>query len=93
MMPLARSARALVTALLVSFVRCYRMALAPFFTPCCRFEPSCSSYVEECVQTHGPLRGLWLGLRRIGRCHPFSAGGVDPVPRPLRALHEHPAHE
>jgi len=72
--------RAVMTVLLVAFVRAYRLALAPFFTPCCRFEPSCSAYTEACLRTHGPLRGSWLGLRRIARCHPFSQGGLDPVP-------------
>ena len=76
----AHLARNLVTALLVNFVRVYRAALAPFFGPCCRFEPSCSAYTEECLRIHGPLGGSWLGLRRILRCHPFSAGGLDPVP-------------
>jgi uncharacterized protein len=75
-----RLARDLVTALLVGVVRAYRAALTPFFGPCCRFEPSCSAYTEECLRIHGPLLGAWLGLRRILRCHPFSAGGLDPVP-------------
>jgi putative membrane protein insertion efficiency factor len=75
-----RLARDLVTALLVEVVRAYRAALTPFFGPCCRFEPSCSAYTEECLRIHGPLVGPWLGLRRILRCHPFSAGGLDPVP-------------
>jgi putative membrane protein insertion efficiency factor len=72
--------RELVTALLVTFVRAYRVALTPFFGPCCRFEPSCSAYTEDCLRIHGPLGGAWLGLRRILRCHPFSTGGLDPVP-------------
>lgn len=76
----AHLARDLVTAMLVTFVRAYRAALTPFFGPCCRFEPSCSAYTEECLRIHGPLGGSWLGLRRILRCHPFSAGGLDPVP-------------
>jgi putative membrane protein insertion efficiency factor len=73
-------ARAAVTAVLIAAVRAYRMALAPFFTPCCRFEPSCSAYTEACLRAHGPLHGSWLGLCRITRCHPFSTGGLDPVP-------------
>ena len=80
MRPSARRARHLVTVLLVTAVRAYRAALTPFFGPCCRFEPSCSAYTEECLRRHGPLGGAWLGLRRILRCHPFSAGGLDPVP-------------
>lgn len=80
MRPYQRLARDLVTALLLSVVRAYRLALTPFFGPCCRFEPSCSAYTEESLRIHGPLRGAWLGLRRILRCHPFSAGGLDLVP-------------
>ena len=74
------AARAVVTGVLVAVVRAYRLSFAPFFTPCCRFEPSCSAYTEACLRAHGPLRGSWLGLRRIARCHPFSRGGLDPIP-------------
>lgn len=52
-------------------------------TACCRFHPTCSEYCLEAVQRHGAVRGLWLGLKRILRCHPFCEGGIDPVP-PLR---------
>src|SRR5207247_7766934 len=73
-------ARSLAAALLILSIRAYRAALTPFFGPSCRFEPSCSRYAEGCVRQHGALRGGWLGLRRILRCHPFSPGGLDPVP-------------
>ena len=60
----------------------YRAALRPFFGPSCRFEPSCSHYAEQAVALHGWWRGSGLALRRIGRCHPFSVPGLDPVPAP-----------
>ena len=63
-------------------IRAYQLTLAPWLGPCCRFEPSCSHYMMEAIRTHGAPRGFWLGLRRIARCHPFHAGGWDPVPPP-----------
>jgi putative membrane protein insertion efficiency factor len=54
------------------------------FTGCCRFQPSCSDYMREAILTHGALRGTWLGLRRLGRCHPLGSHGFDPCP-PRRA--------
>lgn len=77
-------ARALPTALARSlamgFVRFYRYALSPLLPRSCRFHPSCSAYTLEAIRVHGPWRGGWLGLRRIGRCHPWNDGGYDPVP-------------
>lgn len=65
---------------LVMFVRGYQLFLSPFLPPSCRYTPSCSAYAIEALQRHGALRGGWLALRRIGRCHPFRPGGYDPVP-------------
>jgi putative membrane protein insertion efficiency factor len=61
-------------------IRLYRWTLSPLLPPACRFHPSCSAYALQALQTHGPLRGLVLALRRLGRCHPFNPGGLDPVP-------------
>jgi putative membrane protein insertion efficiency factor len=65
---------------LVALVRLYQVALSPLLPPACRFHPSCSSYAVEALGRHGAARGAWLTVRRLGRCHPFCEGGVDPVP-------------
>ncbi|MBI3073679.1 MAG: membrane protein insertion efficiency factor YidD [Deltaproteobacteria bacterium] len=64
-------------AILVGLVRVYRWTFAAIFGGRCRFLPSCSEYAELALEKHGALRGSWLGVKRICRCHPFSAGGVD----------------
>lgn len=66
---------------LTGIIRFYRYFISPQLAPSCRFWPSCSAYAEEAVQVHGALRGGWLSARRLCRCHPWNAGGVDPVPR------------
>ena len=66
------------TALLGS-IRLYQMVLSPLKGPTCRFIPTCSEYACEAIQHYGPFKGLWLGLWRILRCHPFHPGGYDPV--------------
>ncbi|MGH2817058.1 MAG: membrane protein insertion efficiency factor YidD [Actinomycetota bacterium] len=67
--------------LTVFLIGVYRRLISPALPRRCRFEPTCSAYAVEAVKEHGALRGLGLALRRIGRCHPFNAGGLDPVPR------------
>ena len=76
--PMALS-RGLVILLLVP-IRLYRALLSPLLPPLCRFHPSCSAYAMQALETHGPVRGLWLAVRRLMRCHPFHPGGLDPVP-------------
>jgi putative membrane protein insertion efficiency factor len=58
----------------------YRLGISPWLRPRCRFEPTCSAYMMEALALWGPLQGLWLGLKRIGRCHPWGPWGSDPVP-------------
>jgi uncharacterized protein len=63
-------------------VRAYRLVLSPWVGHCCRFQPTCSAYALEALETHGALRGTWLAARRVARCHPFGGAGVDNVPPP-----------
>lgn len=65
---------------LIALLRGYHYAIGPLFGPSCRFLPSCSEYAAEAIQVHGVARGSWLGARRLLRCHPWHAGGCDPVP-------------
>lgn len=65
---------------LIWLVRGYQLAISPLLPPSCRFHPTCSCYAIEALQRHGALRGGWLALRRIARCHPWHPGGHDPVP-------------
>lgn len=66
--------------LLCFFIRVYRATISPLLGSHCRFEPSCSRYAHEALQRHGLLRGSWLTLRRLARCHPLHPGGIDRVP-------------
>ncbi|MEW6184272.1 MAG: membrane protein insertion efficiency factor YidD [Thermodesulfobacteriota bacterium] len=61
-------------------IRIYQIILSPLFPSSCRFYPSCSEYSFQAIQTYGIIKGLFLSLKRIGRCHPFSEGGPDPLP-------------
>lgn len=65
---------------IIGLVRLYQWVISPLLGPRCRYWPSCSSYTIEAIQVHGPLRGGWLATKRLLRCHPASAGGIDPVP-------------
>jgi putative membrane protein insertion efficiency factor len=70
----------LVALALVWLVRGYQVLISPLLGPTCRYYPSCSAYAVEALQRFGPVRGTWLALRRLSRCHPWSPGGVDHVP-------------
>lgn len=65
--------------LLVGLLRLYKLAISPLLPSACRFYPTCSEYMMEAVERHGAARGVWMGIRRLARCHPFHPGGVDPV--------------
>jgi putative membrane protein insertion efficiency factor len=80
--------RALFTAL----IRLYQWTLSPLLGPKCRFYPSCSNYALEALQRFGILHGSWLTLRRLGRCHPWHPGGIDPVPA-RHCMHSHYGHD
>ena len=66
--------------LLIALIKLYRLCVSPWFSPCCRFQPSCSSYAKEALEVHGLVKGLYISFLRIIRCQPFCKGGYDPVP-------------
>ncbi|MCB9126423.1 MAG: membrane protein insertion efficiency factor YidD [Ardenticatenales bacterium] len=67
-------------ALLLGLIRFYQRLISPLFPPSCRFHPTCSHYTAEAIEKYGAIKGSWLGVRRIVRCHPWNPGGYDPVP-------------
>jgi putative membrane protein insertion efficiency factor len=69
-----------IRALLIALITLYRRLIGPLLPPACRFYPSCSSYALEAIQRHGAAAGTYLTVKRLARCHPWCAGGVDPVP-------------
>lgn len=75
-----------MSRVLLVVLAAYRRFVSPLLGPRCRFTPSCSQYAVTAIKTHGPLRGSWLAVKRVGRCHPFHAGGDDPVPPARGAL-------
>ena len=70
----------MIRRVLSLLIRGYRYSLSPFLGASCRFHPSCSAYALEAIERHGALRGVWIAVRRLIRCHPWNPGGYDPVP-------------
>lgn len=73
--------RSSAKVLILAIIRLYQLLISGLLGSCCRFEPSCSSYAMEAIQSHGCIKGSGLGLRRVLRCHPWQPGGYDPVPK------------
>ena len=69
-----------VKHVLIALLRGYRFMISPLYGQVCRYHPTCSAYALEAISTHGSLRGTWLAVRRVLRCHPWALGGYDPVP-------------
>ena len=82
-MPSSDAPLSLLARLFMRGIRIYAVILSPLMGNQCRFSPSCSHYACQAIERHGALRGLGLALWRIARCHPWSRGGIDPVPPPL----------
>jgi putative membrane protein insertion efficiency factor len=78
--------------LLIGLIQLYRWFVSPLLGPNCRFYPSCSCYAQDAIRQHGAVRGSWLGLRRILRCHPWHPGGYDPVPDAALPSLKRPSH-
>ena len=76
----AATGRCPMKYVLIGLLKAYRFAISPLYGQVCRYHPTCSAYALEAVQTHGAVRGTWLAMRRVARCHPWAAGGLDPVP-------------
>ncbi len=68
------------TKILIATLQAYKFLVSPLLGPRCRFYPSCSHYAMEALNAHGAVRGAWLALKRVSRCHPWHPGGIDPVP-------------
>jgi uncharacterized protein len=65
--------------IVIAVLKGYKMVISPLLPSACRFHPTCSEYMMQAVATYGVMRGVWKGLKRLSRCHPFHAGGYDPV--------------
>ncbi len=79
-MKAAKLIRSVLVTILILPVRFYQKFISPLTPPSCRFTPTCSQYAVEALRKHGPVKGLWLAIRRILRCHPWGGSGCDPVP-------------
>lgn len=79
----------MVQRFLLMLIRGYQRFISPFTPPRCRFHPTCSQYALEALQQHGALKGCWLSLKRLLKCHPLHPGGIDLVPEPKRKTRKH----
>lgn len=75
------SVTSFVAGIVTGTLKGYKLLISPLLPSACRFYPTCSEYMRQAVEMHGPAQGVWLGIKRLGRCHPFHEGGCDPVPR------------
>lgn len=66
--------------LMIFLIRIYQGAISPWLPNSCRYQPTCSEYTAQAIQKYGPIKGFWLGLKRISRCHPWGGHGHDPLP-------------
>ncbi len=72
--------------LLIGLIRIYQLIVSPYIPSSCRYHPTCSEYGVEALRKYGAVKGTWLAVKRIARCHPWSRGGYDPVPEPETKL-------
>jgi putative membrane protein insertion efficiency factor len=72
----------IINNFMILIIKFYKTAISPYLGNNCRFHPTCSAYALEALKAHGPLKGFWLGAKRVAKCHPFHPGGYDPVPLP-----------
>jgi uncharacterized protein len=70
----------MIKSLALAAIRFYKRFISPLLPSACRFQPTCSMYTYQAIERYGVIRGTWLGMKRIGRCHPFNPGGYDPIP-------------
>ena len=70
----------MLRVVMTGMIRFYQVVISGLLPPACRYLPTCSEYTRMAIETHGPLKGVWLGMQRIGRCHPWGGCGFDPVP-------------
>lgn len=83
----------LIVALLTLLIKAYRFMVSPLLGTNCRFHPSCSHYAQESITKHGAIYGVYLGIRRLLKCHPWHPGGLDPVPPTSKTNNSHPQTE
>jgi len=80
--------REIATFLLKAPIKVYQYCISPYLPANCRYQPTCSAYALEALQKHGPIAGLWLTVRRLGKCHPWGGHGYDPVPQEKHQHHK-----